>query len=81
MRMIAKEREFANSVGFCLVTQDVDFADRSYLYGSPPKVIWLRCGNTPTSKVEAILRSAAKVIQELIDSDVLDCLELYLELY
>ncbi|GET43245.1 hypothetical protein MiSe_80670 [Microseira wollei NIES-4236] len=52
-------------------------AERSRLYGSPPKVIWLRCGNTPTSNVEAILRSGAEAIQELIDSATLDCLELY----
>lgn len=69
--------EFAKNEGFCIVTQDVDFADRSYLYGSPPKVIWLRCGNTQTSNVEAILRAGFKAIQEFINSDTLDCLELY----
>jgi predicted nuclease of predicted toxin-antitoxin system len=31
--------EFAKSQDFCIVTQDADFADRSRLYGSPPKVI------------------------------------------
>jgi len=69
--------EFAKIEGFCIVTQDADFAERSRLYGSPPKVIWLRCGNTPTSNVEAILRSGAEAIQELMSSAILDCLELY----
>ncbi|MBW4649870.1 MAG: DUF5615 family PIN-like protein [Kastovskya adunca ATA6-11-RM4] len=69
--------EFAKTQGFCIVTQDADFAERSRLYGSPPKIIWLRCGNTPTSKVEAILRAGAEAIQELIDSATWDCLELY----
>lgn len=69
--------EFAKIQGFCIVTQDADFAERSRLYGSPPKVIWLRCGNTPTSNVEEILRFGAEAIQELIDSVTLDCLELY----
>jgi predicted nuclease of predicted toxin-antitoxin system len=41
--------EFAKINDFCIVTQDVDFAERSRLYGSPPKVIWLRCGNAPTN--------------------------------
>lgn len=36
--------EFAKTNDFCIVTQDVDFAERSRLYGSPPKVVWLRCG-------------------------------------
>ncbi|WP_413167184.1 DUF5615 family PIN-like protein [Capilliphycus salinus ALCB114379] len=55
--------EFATTQGFCILTQDADFAERSRLYGSPPKVIWLRCGNTSTSNVEAILRSGAETIQ------------------
>ncbi|WGV26717.1 DUF5615 family PIN-like protein [Halotia branconii] len=41
--------EFAKTNDFCIVTQDVDFAERSRLYGSPPKVVWLRCGNAPTN--------------------------------
>ncbi|HEY9851502.1 MAG TPA: DUF5615 family PIN-like protein [Leptolyngbyaceae cyanobacterium] len=69
--------EFAKTEGFCIVTQDADFAERSHLYGSPPKVIWLRCGNTPTSNVEAILRAGAEAIQELIGNTSLDYLELY----
>ncbi len=69
--------EFAKIQEFCIVTQDADFAERSRLYGSPPKVIWLRCGNTQTNKVEAILRSGADAIQELLDNSILDCLELY----
>jgi predicted nuclease of predicted toxin-antitoxin system len=55
--------EFARTQNFCIVTQDADFAERSRLYGSPPKVIWLRCGNVPTRRVESLLRSGAKAIQ------------------
>ncbi|NJP12620.1 MAG: DUF5615 family PIN-like protein [Leptolyngbyaceae cyanobacterium RU_5_1] len=69
--------EFAKEQGFCIITQDADFAERSRLYGAPPKVVWLRCGNAPTSEVEAILRAGADAIQELINSATLDCLELY----
>ena len=69
--------EFAKNNGFCIVTQDADFAERSRLYGSPPKVIWLRCGNVPTSQIENILRSGVEVIQELGNSSNIDCLELY----
>lgn len=69
--------EFAKVQGFCIVTQDADFPERSRLYGSPPKVIWLRCGNATTAKVEAILRLGAEIIQELIHNANLNCLELY----
>ncbi|MFW5765869.1 MAG: DUF5615 family PIN-like protein, partial [Coleofasciculus sp.] len=69
--------EFAKVQEFCIVTQDADFAERSRLYGSPPKVLWLRCGNAPTSRVEAMLRSGAETIQEFMRNASLDCLELY----
>lgn len=69
--------EFAKTGGFCIVTQDVDYFERSRLYGSPPKIIWLRCGNAPTSQVECILRTGVEAIQELMRNGTLDCLELY----
>lgn len=69
--------EFAKVQRFCIVTQDADFSERSRLYGSPPKVIWVRCGNATISKVEAILRSGAEAIQELMSNEAFDCLELY----
>nr|WP_238361044.1 DUF5615 family PIN-like protein [Iningainema tapete] len=65
------------STNDCIVTQDVDFAERSRLYGSPPKVVWLRCGNAPTKQVETILRSGAEAIQELLSNPSLHSLELY----
>jgi predicted nuclease of predicted toxin-antitoxin system len=69
--------EFARANDFCIVTQDADFAERSRLYGSPPKVVWLRCGNVPTSQVEVLLRSGAGAIQELLSNPDFHCLELY----
>jgi predicted nuclease of predicted toxin-antitoxin system len=68
---------FARSNNFCIVTQDADFAERSRLYGSPPKVIWLRCGNLRTKQVEVLLRSCSGAIQEFLNNPNLHCLELY----
>ncbi|NEO82719.1 MAG: hypothetical protein F6J87_00420 [Spirulina sp. SIO3F2] len=68
--------DFAQQNGFCIVTQDVDFAERSRLYGAPPKVIWLRCGNSTTLQVEALLRSGEEAIRALISDNDLHCLEL-----
>lgn len=69
--------EFAQVNDFCIVTQDADFAERSRLYGSPPKVVWLRCGNAPTRDVEMMIRSGEEAIQELLKDSRLHCLELY----
>lgn len=69
--------EFAKLNDFCIVTQDVDFAERSRLHGSPPKVVWLRCGNVPTTEIEALIRAGDEAIQELLNNSKLHCLELY----
>lgn len=69
--------EFAKSNNFCIVTQDADFAERSRLYGSPPKVVWLRCGNAPTYQVEALIRAGQYAIQELLEKPDFHCLELH----
>ncbi len=69
--------ELAKANGFCIVTQDADFAERSWLYGSPPKIVWLRCGNSPTYQVEALIRAGQEAIQELLVNSSLDCLELH----
>ena len=42
--------------GFTIVSKDSDFQQRSLLLGIPPKVVWLKVGNCPTSKVEKLLR-------------------------
>ena len=57
--------------------QIADFVERSRLYGSPPKVVWLRCGNTPTDQVQALIRSGQEAIQELLENSALHCLELH----
>lgn len=69
--------KFAKLNDFCIVTQDADFAERSRLYGSPPKVVWLRCGNAPTSQTEALIRAGQEAIQELLKNPNLHCLELH----
>lgn len=69
--------EFAKLDDFCIVTQDADFLERSRLYGSPPKVVWLRCGNAPTYRIEALIRSGEPAIQALLSNLELHCLELH----
>jgi len=57
-----------------LVSQDSDLADMAALYGAPPKIIWLRCGNQLTVTVEAILRGAAEAIAAFEQDDTAACL-------
>lgn len=69
--------DFAKLNDFCIVTQDADFTERSRLYSSPPKVVWLRCGNAPTNQVETLIRSGQEAIQELLSNSSIHCLELH----
>ena len=55
--------DFAAANSFVLVTQDVDFANLAMLHGPPPKVVWLRCGNQPTSFIESLLRKHHAAIE------------------
>lgn len=52
----------AKQHGFVLVSKDSDFQQRSLLEGHPPKFIWLRVGNCPTSRIEALLRKHSTAI-------------------
>ncbi|MGH9120188.1 MAG: DUF5615 family PIN-like protein [Acidimicrobiales bacterium] len=37
--------EFARENGYLVVSKDSDFRQLAFLYGPPPKVVWLRVGN------------------------------------
>ena len=47
---------YAQCHGFTIVSKDGDFSARSFLYGAPPKVIWLAVGNCSTDEIEEHLR-------------------------
>ena len=47
---------FAKENGFAIVSKDSDFQQLSLFFGAPPKVIWLRVGNCPTSRIEKLIR-------------------------
>jgi predicted nuclease of predicted toxin-antitoxin system len=52
--------------GFAIVTKDADFRQRSFLFGHPPKVIWVRLSNCSTAAIEALLRRRAVAIAEFL---------------
>lgn len=68
---------FARREDFAIVTLDADYADLAALRGAPPKIVWLRCGNQPTTAVERLLRDHAALIASFLVSGDAACLELY----
>jgi predicted nuclease of predicted toxin-antitoxin system len=69
--------EYAKTNGFTLVSQDADFAEMASMLGPKPKVIWLRCGNQPTSAIENILRVHAEAIAIFAEDKDAAVLEVY----
>ena len=55
-------REYAKARDFVIASKDSDFHQRSLLYGHPPKFIYLRIGNSPTSKIVQIMRDNFGII-------------------
>lgn len=71
--------QFAKENGFTIVTFDADFYDIASLKGHPPKIIWLRIGNTSTINIASVLRAKYITIKDFIESNEnqnLACLEL-----
>lgn len=69
--------QYAADSSFTIVTKDSDFYERGLIYGFPPKVIWLQCGNTSTEFVANLLLAHQAAIKAFIQDADSACLELY----
>lgn len=67
---------FAKENLFCIVTFDSDFIDISVLKGFPPKLIWLKYGNSSTEHIAGLLLKNHALIKEFLESTELAVLEL-----
>lgn len=61
--------EYAKANNF-VISKDSDFHQRSLLYGHPPKFIYLRIGNSPTSKIIQILRDNFDTVTQFESSEM-----------
>jgi predicted nuclease of predicted toxin-antitoxin system len=55
--------DYAARLGYTIVTKDADFHQRSFLYGPPPKVIWIRLGNCSTRQIVELLSGRRSQIE------------------
>jgi predicted nuclease of predicted toxin-antitoxin system len=54
---------WAGEHGFVIVSKDSDFRQLAFLYGPPPKAIWLRMGNASTLDIFNVLRDHLEVVE------------------
>lgn len=47
--------DFAKLHDYIIVSKDNDFRQRSFLHGTPPKVIWLSVGNNGTQVIKDLI--------------------------
>jgi len=67
--------EYAKKHNYAIVTFDADFCNISTLKGFPPKIIWLKTGNTTTQNLELLLREKQELIKIFL-SENYACLEI-----
>ncbi len=61
---------FAAEQGFVLVSKDTDFYERSLVHGAPPKVVWLRIGNSTVEETAELLRSQYVMVRRFVEDPV-----------
>jgi predicted nuclease of predicted toxin-antitoxin system len=49
-----------------VLTKDSDFAELVQVFGPPPHILWITCGNTSNSALQLILRKALPQALEMI---------------
>ena len=70
---------FAKENQFDIVTFDADFCDLVTLYGQPPRIIWIRVGNTSSQNLARILSKQSEIIKSFLSDNSnkdLACLEI-----
>ncbi|MCE2996152.1 MAG: DUF5615 family PIN-like protein [Cyclobacteriaceae bacterium] len=82
LSMVGKQTDhtifsFARDNGFTLVTSDGDFQHIQMVFGFPPKVIWLRLGNTSTLNILNCILGKSDTNEEFVKNSEVGTLEIY----
>jgi predicted nuclease of predicted toxin-antitoxin system len=67
---------YAKDNGLMIVSKDSDLRQRSFVFGHPPKVVWVRLGNCSTSDVEDLLRRHFAAVKAFDEDDYASFLSL-----
>lgn len=61
--------KYAQDNNLIICSKDSDMHQRSFMFGYPPKVVWIRLGNCSTADVEKLLRKHFAAIQSFAAED------------
>lgn len=68
---------YAKENDYTIVTKDSDFHEFSLIYGPPPKIIWLKCGNVGNQYILDRLLNCYEEIASFMQNNHTACLEIY----
>ncbi|RDC62295.1 DUF5615 family PIN-like protein [Adhaeribacter pallidiroseus] len=68
--------QYAKENNFTILTKDNDFTELSKLFGCPPKVIRLKCGNQTTVNLAKIMIAKLEIIINFLEAEELCYLEI-----
>ena len=60
--------EAARASNVVVLTKDIDFVLQIQRKGPPPKVLWLRCGNTSNAHLRGLLRQVLPTALQLLEA-------------
>jgi len=69
--------KYAKTNGFTIVTQDADYYELALMRGIPPKIIWVRSGNTSTKYLQNLFLQKVQKIKDFIGHAESICLEIF----
>ena len=59
--------DYAKQQSFMIISKDADFHQRSFVFGFPPKVVWVQLGNCTTDEVEQVIRKNFTAIKDFYE--------------
>ena len=60
--------DFAGQNDYVIVSKDSDFRQLAFLFGPPPKAVWLDVGNVSSSTILELIRSSRETINDFADN-------------
>ncbi|NOQ36056.1 MAG: hypothetical protein GQ569_09195 [Methylococcaceae bacterium] len=67
---------FSMEQNFTIITKDADYNEMNFLYGFPPKIVWVRVGNCKLADMERIIRRNSIAINEFFHNKELGVIEI-----
>ena len=58
----------AREMNATVLTKDEDFVKLLHQHGSPPRVIWLTCGNTSNARMREVLETHLETALEMLNT-------------